>query len=138
MGAMSALPGGMGRFMPYRIGANHCGLRHAGWEKCGHGLTSRLRDFISCFSWRILGLPARFSLGAIRFGAMCLISLLREVRRSVLLMVLLVRIFVPVLVFCSGSAGGRWKNVRQSSKTPAYLVYQGALGPQSRTVFGRG
>ena len=27
--------------MPCHIGANHCRLRHPGWEKCGHGLTSR-------------------------------------------------------------------------------------------------
>ena len=27
--------------MPCDIGANHCRLRHTGWEKCGHGLTSR-------------------------------------------------------------------------------------------------
>ena len=26
------------------IGANHCRLRHIGWEKCSHGLTSRPRE----------------------------------------------------------------------------------------------
>ena len=30
--------------MPCRIGANHCRLRHLGWEKCGHGPTSRPRE----------------------------------------------------------------------------------------------
>ena len=40
--ALCALPGGsIGRFMPCDIGANHCRLLHIGWEKCGHGLTSR-------------------------------------------------------------------------------------------------
>ena len=29
------------------IGANHCRLRHIGWEKCGHGLTSRPRESAS-------------------------------------------------------------------------------------------
>ena len=29
------------------IGANHCRLRHVGWEKCGHGLTSRPRESLS-------------------------------------------------------------------------------------------
>ena len=29
------------------VGANHCRLRHIGWEKCGHGLTSRLRESAS-------------------------------------------------------------------------------------------
>ena len=28
-------------FLPCRLGANHCGLRSIGWERCGHGLTSR-------------------------------------------------------------------------------------------------
>ena len=27
--------------MPCSVGADHCRLRHIGWEKCGHGLTSR-------------------------------------------------------------------------------------------------
>ena len=41
---LALLPGGLGRFLPCRIGANHCRLRHLGWEKCGHGLTSRPRE----------------------------------------------------------------------------------------------
>ena len=32
------------RFIPCDIGANHCRLRHVGWERCGHGLTSRPRE----------------------------------------------------------------------------------------------
>ena len=32
------------RFVSWDIGANHCRLRHLGWEKCGHGLTSRPRE----------------------------------------------------------------------------------------------
>ena len=35
---LCALPGGIGRFAPCRIGANHCRLRHIGWEKCAVGL----------------------------------------------------------------------------------------------------
>ena len=34
-------------FVPCSIGANHCWLRHLGWEKCGHGLTSRPRESAS-------------------------------------------------------------------------------------------
>ena len=36
------LPGGLGSVftLPY----HHCRLRHLGWEKCGHGLTSRPRE----------------------------------------------------------------------------------------------
>ena len=41
------LPGGLGRFVPCSIGANHCRLRHVGWERCGHGLTSRPRESAS-------------------------------------------------------------------------------------------
>ena len=44
MRALCSLPGGIGRFVPCRIGANHCRLRHFGYEKCGHGLTSRPRE----------------------------------------------------------------------------------------------
>ena len=38
------LPGGLGRLIPGRIGANHGRLRHVGWEKCCHGLTCRPRE----------------------------------------------------------------------------------------------
>ena len=33
--------------MPCSVGANHCRLRHIGWRKCGHGLTSRPRESAS-------------------------------------------------------------------------------------------
>ena len=42
--ALRFLPGGLGRFLPGSIGANHCRLRHIGWSKCCHGLTSRPRE----------------------------------------------------------------------------------------------
>ena len=42
--ALVRLPGGLGRFIPGRIGANHGRLRHVGWEKCCHGLTCRPRE----------------------------------------------------------------------------------------------
>ena len=45
--SLCLLPGGLSRFVPCSIGANHCGLRHNGWEKCGHGLTSRPRESAS-------------------------------------------------------------------------------------------
>ena len=51
------LPGGLGWFVPCSIGANHCMLRHIGWEKCGHGLTSRPRETASeLFLNELLGL----------------------------------------------------------------------------------
>ena len=42
--ALSASLCGIGRFMLCDIGANHCRLRHIGWEKCGRGLTTRPRE----------------------------------------------------------------------------------------------
>ena len=30
---LALLPGGLSRFLPCRIGANHCRLRHLGWGK---------------------------------------------------------------------------------------------------------
>ena len=60
--ALRLLPGGLGRFLPGCIGANHGRLRHIGWEKCSHGLTSRPRETSSvCFLDELLvlfGYPA--------------------------------------------------------------------------------
>ena len=42
--ALCILPGGLGRFLPCSIGANHSRLRHIGWVQSGHGLTSRPRE----------------------------------------------------------------------------------------------
>ena len=47
MRSLCLLPGGLRRFVPCCICANHCSLRHIGWEKCGHGLTSRPRESAS-------------------------------------------------------------------------------------------
>ena len=44
MRSLCLLPGGLRRFVPCSFGANHCRLRHIGWERCGHGLTSRPRE----------------------------------------------------------------------------------------------
>ena len=60
--ALANLPGGLGRFIPGRIGANHGRLRHVGWEKCCHGLTcgpleSSGEGFLSDFLG-LLGYPS--------------------------------------------------------------------------------
>ena len=47
MRSLCLLLGELGRFVPCSIGANHCRLRHIGWERCGHGLTSRPRESAS-------------------------------------------------------------------------------------------
>ena len=41
LSSLEGLPGGLGRFLPCRIGAHHCRLRSIGLEQCGPGLTSR-------------------------------------------------------------------------------------------------
>ena len=47
MRSLCMLLGGLGRFVPRSIGANHCRLRHLGWERCSHGLTSRPQESAS-------------------------------------------------------------------------------------------
>ena len=47
MRSLCMLPGGLGRFVPCSIGANHCRLRHVGWERCSHGLASRPQESAS-------------------------------------------------------------------------------------------
>ena len=39
--ALAKLPGGIGRFLPCRVGSHMFRLRHLGWNQCSHGLTSR-------------------------------------------------------------------------------------------------
>ena len=58
------LPDGLSRFLPCRSGANHCQLRHLGWEKCGHSITSRPREtsdpvFLD-FLLEVFGYPVKF------------------------------------------------------------------------------
>ena len=38
--ALAKLPGGLGRFLPCRLGSLMSRLRHLGWNQCSHGLTS--------------------------------------------------------------------------------------------------
>ena len=47
MRSLCLLLGGLDKFLPYSVGAHRCKLRHIGWEKCGHGLTSRPRESAS-------------------------------------------------------------------------------------------
>ena len=93
--SLCLLPGGLGRFVPCSIGANHCRLRHIGWERCGHVLTSSFswmsfQDFfetnqslgVHCvlalfpFVIVLLGLLAGPPLGGCQFLVMLLIRLL--------------------------------------------------------------
>ena len=42
--ALSHLPGGLARFIPCQPRAHHARLSHLGWERYGHGLSSRPRE----------------------------------------------------------------------------------------------
>ena len=156
MRSLCLLPGGLGRFVPCCIGANHCRLRLIGWEKCGHGLTSRpresasepfLNDLLSLFrypsgSWRALlagTLPLRCC--ATRFACKTFTWRLPDTSH------------VVDLVFAHNGdvgevfAGGvcqevRWvrdsgpgrKRIRLNMKKPAHLA---GLEVQSRPHIGR-
>ena len=39
--ALGKLPGGLGRFLPCKLGTHLSRLRHIGWNQCSHGLDSR-------------------------------------------------------------------------------------------------
>ena len=39
--ALAKLSGGLGRFLPCRLGSHMSRLRHLGWNQCSHGLSSR-------------------------------------------------------------------------------------------------
>ena len=60
--ALGKLPGGVGRFLPCRVGTLMSRLRHLGWGQCSHGLTSRPLE--SCHHqclkavWRVAGYPS--------------------------------------------------------------------------------
>ena len=57
MWSLCLLPGGLRRFVPCSVGANHCRLRQIGWGKYGHGLTSTPRESSSeLFLDELLGL----------------------------------------------------------------------------------
>ena len=57
MRSLCLLPGGLVGFVPCSICANHWRLRFFGWEKCGHGLTSRPHESASeLFLNELLGL----------------------------------------------------------------------------------
>ena len=67
MRSLCLFPGGLRTFVPCSIGANHCRLRHIGWEKCGRGLASRPRETASeLFLNELLGL-FRYPPGSGRF-----------------------------------------------------------------------
>ena len=144
MRSLCLLPGGLGGFVPCSIGAYHCRLRHIGWEKCGHGLTSRPRESASeLFLNELLGL-FRYPPGcgrALLAGTLSLrycaarfasrtptwrLPVSGHVARLVTANVGAVREVVAEGVgrevhWVSGSGPGR-KRIRQNRKPPAHLA----------------
>ena len=143
MRSLCLLPGGAGRFVPCSYGANHCRLRHIGWEKCGHGLTSRsresaselfLNELLGLFryppgSWRALlagTLPLRCCAARFACRTTWRLPVSRHVVDLVAANVGAVRgAFVDgaaqEVLWVSSSGPGR-KRIRLNRKTPAHLV----------------
>ena len=48
--SLCTLPGGLGRFVPCGIGANHCRLRHIGWRSVDMALLLRPGNTHGCLS----------------------------------------------------------------------------------------
>ena len=112
--ALCSLPGGLRRFIPGSLGANHGRLRHIGWEKCCHGLTSRPRETSSVrfldellfFLGILLHLVLACLLGPFLFGISMRILLVKFLHGACLGMAVLL-VFLPlgdlfgvVLVLC--------------------------------------
>ena len=153
MRSLCLLPGGLGRFVTCSIGANHCRLRHIGWEKCGHVLTSRPREsatlhfldeLLALFRYPsgsvVLYLLVLFHLGIVLLGLpVCHPSWRLPVLGSIGNLVAAYsdaghRAAVDEVdrgvFWVSGSGPGR-KRIRLSRKTPAHLaVYMSHSRPK--------
>ena len=147
--SLCLLPGGLGRFVPCSIGANHCRLRHTEWEKCGHGLpglVSRPRRFffflMNC--WYYLGILLVLLLpcwvGSCSFGT-ALVNLLVGFLLGVFLLVVMFGVLLLSLLVlrrCRGVVVGEFLGdiflkVRLHRKTPAHLAgFGGDRSSQSR------
>ena len=156
MRSLRLLPGGLGRFVPCSIGANHCRLRHIGWEKCGHGLTSRPRESASelllFVLLRLFRYPPRSGRALLagtlplRYWAACFACKTPTWQLPVPGCVVdLVAVHdgagredlvagVRQEVCWVRSSGLGWKRIRRNRKTPAHLA---GLVVQSRHVFVR-
>ena len=155
--ALRLLPGGLGRFLPGGIGANHSRLRHIGWEKCSHGLTSRPRETSSVWFLDellvLFGYPAASGIDLLA-GSLPLRYFSEGFARRVPTWCLPVRGSVASFLASGGlvrggpcalssalggagvclarGSGGGVKRVRLYRKTPAHLARQGISGVQLR------
>ena len=141
--ALTKLPGGLGRFIPGRIGANHGRLQHVGWEKCCHGLTCRplessgegfLSDLLG-----LLGYPSgsgrplldgtlHLKYQSFKFAIRKLTWRLPVKGKVSLVISEFEKSLVPSIDPSGGAMGGRdflnvrFKRVRLTKKTPGHLV----------------
>ena len=140
MRPLCLLLAGLRRFVLCSIGAHHCRLRHVGWEKCGHGLTSRPRESASeLFLDELLGLfrypPGsgrallagtlllRYCAGKPLFGGCRFLD--RLLGWLLLALMLFRRCLLMVLVgevHWVGGSGPEWKRIRLNRKPPAHLA----------------
>ena len=146
--------------MPRDIGADHCRLPHIGWEKCGHGLTSRPRESASegsinelllllrypprsaaallevlcLFGTVLVGLLVGFPLGAF----LLMLAPLTISRKGVRMLVVLLQLCLAskVVMEVTGLVGlvEALKTLRLTRQTPAPLVRHGILGIQSQPL----
>ena len=147
MRSLCLLPGGLGKFVLCSKGANHCRRRHVGWEKFGHGLTSRPRESASepflNELFRLFGYPSG-SAGALLAGSLPLrycttrfASRIPTWRLPVLghaASLVTSGIEVPGApgievscqgVHCVGGSGPGRKRIRLNRKNPAHFVGMG-------------
>ena len=136
---LCSLHGGLGRFVPCAIGANHCRLRHIGWEKCGHGLTSRCSSFGTLLDLAVRCLLVRCPLSTALYGLLVR-SLVGDCQYLDMLACLVtaesgvaevdgVGVGGDGVCWVSGSGPG-WKTLRLHRNPPSHLA--GFSGAQSR------
>ena len=155
------MPGSLGRFLPGEIGANHCRLRHIGWGKCSHGLSSRPRETSSVWFLDellvLFGYPSA-SGASLLAGTLPLRFFSESFARRIPTWRLPEGGTVPSFlasrglvwggpsalssalggagVYLGSGSGGDVKRVRLYRKTPAHLARQGFSGVHARPRFG--
>ena len=139
MRSLCLLAGGLGRFVPCSIGANHCRLRHIGCERCRHGLTSRLRESASePFLSELLQLfyYPPWSARALLAGTLplryCAARFATRAARLLVWLLLVLVWFRRLWVHWVGCSGPGRKRLRPKRKTPAHLVSRSVVQSRPR------
>ena len=122
--------------MPCSIGANHCGLRHIGWEKSGHSLTSWptkpfLDELSQLFGYaEKSGTDERFLLGGCLSLVMLLCFSVLLLRMLVLRVHLKCQEYLVIGLKLMGGREGSRKRVRLTRKTNS-LLGSSMYGPRA-------